>query len=131
MTLGGFWAIIPDMPRLLREDFVISSCISGNARDLERWLHDHGNWFFFHKAMDGHTSNYALPGLILMIVLYNAAIGLMFLLERRQRDSVGNRYWRAHADRLRRKNPSPTIAAAAPESAEDAVVRQVEKREAA
>ena len=95
MTLGGFWAIVPDMPRLWREDFpsLPFSSILGN-KDLERWLHSIGDVFFFHHAMDIQDKEFALHGLIGMILLYNLAI---FLVQ------IG-----AAADKLGRRTPPPT-----------------------
>lgn len=78
MTLGGFWAILPDMPRLWREDFPslpLAPILGG--RDLERFLHSIGDVFFFHNAMDAQDKEFALHGLIGVILLYNAAIFLV------------------------------------------------------
>lgn len=86
MTLGGFWAIVPDMPRLFRQDFPgLGLGGSLGSLSLERGLHAWGDLFFFHAYLDDQANEYALHGLILMILLYNLAIALLLFLEYRQR----------------------------------------------
>jgi hypothetical protein len=99
MTAGGFWAIVPDMPRLWRVDFP-SLPFAGTLGDihLERWLHRWGDIFFFHHQLDAQPKEFALHGLIGMIFLYNLALALLLWLEHRQRNSIGNRAWRGHAN---------------------------------
>ena len=102
MTLGGIWAIIPDAPRLWREDFTwLPFASTLGAKSLEQDLHAVGDLFFFHKVLDAQPHEYALHGLILILVLYNASIALLMLMENRQRHSLGNRAWRAHEQELR------------------------------
>jgi len=97
MTLGGLWALIPDSPRIFREDFpsLPFAAILGD-KHLERLLHSFGDLFFFHSSLDHQPHEYALHGLLLIVLFYNLAIGLLWHLERRQRNSVPNRNWRAH-----------------------------------
>lgn len=87
MTLGGLWAIVPDLPRLFKEDFPnlpFASTLGG--RPLQQWLDQHGNWCFFHKALDGQPHEYALHGLVIILLLYNLAIvGLLWGARRRLR----------------------------------------------
>jgi hypothetical protein len=115
MTLGGLWACVPDMPRLWRVDFPwlpLSSTLG--QMDLERYLHSIGNIFFFHAALDAPPKHeYALHGVIGMIVLYNAAIVLLMWLEARRRKDAGSRAWVAHAAYLaqRQRNVPPHNAA--------------------
>ena len=75
MTLGGLWAMIPDMPRFFRQDFPNApfASILGH-RQFESWLVEWGNVFFFHRALDNQPKEYALFGLALIIVLYNLTI---------------------------------------------------------
>ena len=106
MTVGGFWALVPDLPRLWREDFpwLPFAAALGNIH-FEHRLHRLGDLFFFHHWLDAppHLERqYALHGLILMILLYNAAVALLMVLERKQRLSPGNRMWRAHGGQIGR-----------------------------
>ncbi len=97
MTLGGVAALVPDMPRVFREDFYwhpVSSLLGSHA--LERYLHAWGDLFFFHRQLDEQPHEYALLGLLIILVLYNAAVVLLMRLEHRQRNSIANRAWRAH-----------------------------------
>lgn len=93
MTLGGLFAIVPDTPRLFREDFpgLPLASVLGH-HDLERWLHGIGDVFFFHHALDAQPREFALHGLILVIALYNAA-ALGPWLVRRLGVSRGLRGW--------------------------------------
>ncbi|MFI4861476.1 MAG: hypothetical protein ACIAXF_12450 [Phycisphaerales bacterium JB063] len=75
MTLGGFWAMVPDMPRLFTEDFPNAPFAATlGARPLRLWLETHGNWFGLHRMLDGQPAEFALHGMFLMIVFYNAAL---------------------------------------------------------
>lgn len=104
MTLGGLWALLPDMPRFFREDFP-SLPLAGILGDksLERLLHSIGDLFFFHQSLDAQPHELALHGLGIILILYNLSIGMLLGLERRQRNSVANRNWRAHRS-MRRKH---------------------------
>ncbi|WP_428386372.1 hypothetical protein [Mucisphaera sp.] len=75
MTAGGIWALTPDLPRLFREDFpsLPFASILG-SKDLERYLHSVGDLFFLHASLDAQPKEYALHGLILILILYNAAL---------------------------------------------------------
>ena len=70
-------------------------------KSFERFLHRYGDLFFFHAQLDSQPKEYALAGLGLIVLLYNVAIVLLMFLEHRQRNSVGNRAWRAHRHILR------------------------------
>lgn len=97
MTLGGVWALVPDMPRIFREDFYwqpISSILG--THQLERNLHRWGDLFFFHRQLDAQPHEYALLGLALILMLYNAGIVLLMGIEHKHRNSMANRAWRAH-----------------------------------
>lgn len=74
MTLGGIWAMGPDLPRLFREDFpsLPFASVLGQSHN-ERWLMQFGNLFFFHGMMDAQPKEYALHGLFAIILLYNLA----------------------------------------------------------
>lgn len=100
MTGGGVWAIVPDLPRIWREDFPSLPLASVlGSRSLEDALHAWGNLFCFHAALDAQPREFALHGLALILVLYNVSLALLLWLEHRQRHSIGNRAWRAHAGR--------------------------------
>ena len=110
MTLGGLWAIVPDAPRLWREDFTwLPFASTLGAKSLEQDLHAMGDLFFFHKMLDAQPHEYALHGLVLMLLLYNGSIALLMWMENRQRNSLGNRAWRAHeAEQRQAKYPPAT-----------------------
>lgn len=97
MTAGGVWALVPDMPRVFREDFP-SLPFAGllGSRSLEHALHGVGDLFCFHGQLDTQPRELALAGLAIILILYNLSIGLLMFLEHRQRDSIGNRAWNAH-----------------------------------
>lgn len=89
MTLGGLWGIVPDLPRLWREDFAwLPFASTLGAKTLEADLHAIGNLFFFHQALDAQPHEYALHGLVIMLALYNAAILMLLWMERKQRKAV-------------------------------------------
>lgn len=75
MTLGGLWAMVPDLPRLFTEDFPNApfAAILGSPA-LRRWLETHGDWFFFHRLLDRQPAEFALHGMFLIILFYNAAL---------------------------------------------------------
>ena len=106
MTVGGVWSLIPDMPRILREDLPFASpTLTHYSKVLEATLHDWGNLFFFHKSLDAQPNEFALHGLILILLLYNAAIVLLMGMESRARHSLVYRASRNHtqARLLRRR----------------------------
>lgn len=111
-TLGGVWAMAPDLPRIFREDFPSLPFASTlGAESLEKWLHAHGDWFFFHGSLDAQPKEFALLGLGLILLGYNLSIAHLLWLEHRQRNSVANRAWRAHEAQLHKRKQ--TIAAEA------------------
>jgi hypothetical protein len=86
MTAGGLWAIVPDLPRFFREDFPgLPFAAMLGSKPLEVWLHEWGDLFFFHRALDTQPNEYALHGLLLILLLYNAAVVLLMALESRAR----------------------------------------------
>lgn len=80
MTLGGLWGIIPDTPRLWREDFTgLPFAATLGSKDFELWLHSIGDLFFFHRSFDAQPKEFALLGLAMIIGLYNLCIfGLLW-----------------------------------------------------
>ncbi len=97
MTLGGLWALVPDMPRLFREDFPsLPFATTLGSKAMENKLHSMGDWFFFHEQLDAQPNEYALLGFIGILVLYNFALFLMMILEHGQRHSIIHRAHRAH-----------------------------------
>lgn len=84
MTLGGLWALIPDMPRLWREDFTGLPFASAlGSKDFEVWLHSIGDLFFFHQSFDAQPKEFALLGLAMIIGLYNLCLVGLLLQHRR------------------------------------------------
>lgn len=109
MTIGGLWAVIPDLPRIWREDFPslpLSSLLG--SKYLEDQLHVVGDLFFLHRALDRQPHEYTLLGLGLIILMYSLSTALLMYLEHRQRNSIGNRAWRAHTRRSSHREGNPS-----------------------
>ena len=111
MTIGGLWALIPDMPRVFREDIYyepISSTLG--QHNFERWLHYWGDLFFFHRALDAQPKEFALLGLLLILLFYNAAIMLLMKMESKQRlhTEPADATKPKSRKRRRRRPPQPT-----------------------
>lgn len=89
MTIGGLWAILPDMPRVFRVDFP-SLGLAGSlgSRELEQWLHGIGDLFFFHKTMDAQPREFALHGLFFMLLFYNLACFWLVIERRRDKQRI-------------------------------------------
>ena len=89
MTLSGIWALGPDLPRLFREDFpsLPFARYLGDER-IDRWLLSFGDLFFFHASLDSQPEQYALHGLALILLCYNAAWLLSRLDKQRSRQHV-------------------------------------------
>ncbi len=86
MTLGGCLALIPDAPRLWREDFTsLPFAAALGSKDLEVWLHSIGDLFFFHRSLDAQPKEMALLGLAIIIGLYNLSLIGMLWHNRRSR----------------------------------------------
>lgn len=71
MTAGGVWALVPDLPRLFREDYPslpFASLLGSPA--LETRLHGVGDLFFFHAYLDAQPHEFALHGLVIILLLY-------------------------------------------------------------
>jgi hypothetical protein len=104
MTAGGVWAMVPDLPRIWREDFPsLPFARTLGSRELEDWLHGWiGDLFFFHASLDAQPHGYALHGLALIILLYNVAFILNHLLDARGRRQEIARLAQAHEPHMRR-----------------------------
>ncbi len=119
-TVGGFWAMVPDMPRLFREDFLRHVPILNRLGDksFEAWLHRNGDVFFFHHWLDTNRTEdrLALQGMAIIIAGYVLSVLLLMFLERRARNSEANRFWQTHKPYLDRasqamqqtRSPGPT-----------------------
>jgi hypothetical protein len=86
MTAGGIWACTPDMPRIFKEDFPslpFAEALSSKA--LQQWLQNNGDLFFFHRMLDNQPREYALHGLLLILVLYTVSSFLLAVTHRRPR----------------------------------------------
>jgi len=72
MAAGGVWAIIPDMPRVIREDLPGTwLAATAGARPLEEVLQYYGNVFFFHRWFDfAQTGRWGLRGLAIVVASY-------------------------------------------------------------
>ena len=98
MTAGGFWACVPDYPRIWREDFP-SLPLAGilGKKSLELKLHEMGDVFFFHHYLDTHRPDvvngelqYGLHGLVIIIFLYVMSIFFLMFLEWQARRKAEN-----------------------------------------
>ncbi|MBL4701385.1 MAG: hypothetical protein JKX85_09010 [Phycisphaeraceae bacterium] len=106
MTAGGLWALIPDLPRIFREDFTgLPFASTLGSKSLELKLHRMGDVFFFHKQLDIQPHEYALHGLIMILLMYNVSIVALMLLEYCQRNSPIHRSFRAHAPHVKPAYP--------------------------
>ena len=89
MTAGGIWACVPDMPRVFRIDFpFLGFADSLGSKSLEKSLHHHGDWFFFHRMLDAQPKEFALHGLLGILVFYTASVFFMALTLRRRERQV-------------------------------------------
>lgn len=97
MTIGGAWALVPDLPRIWREDFPSLPFASTlGAKSLERGLHTWGDLFFFHRQLDLQPREFALHGMIGMLLLYNLAMVLLMWMHRRERDRADDALRQVH-----------------------------------
>lgn len=120
MTAGGIWALIPDSPRLFREDFPrLGLAQSLGSKDLERWIHSFGDLFFLHARLDAQPREYALHGLALILLLYNASIVISLIADarrrRRERREIQRRH-EAHMEAARFRQASPAQGASPPDA---------------
>jgi hypothetical protein len=112
MTLGGIVAILPDSPRLWREDFTsLPFAATLGSKDFEVWLHSIGDLFFFHQSLDAQPREFALLGMALIVVLYNLCL-LGFLWHhkrtaRRVRRLKTELHGLRHRNRLASEPPEP------------------------
>lgn len=72
MTLGGIWAIVPDLPRMFR--WYPSIPGSNNLGDVSLESLLLSDIFFFHKSLDAQPEEYTLLGFAIVIGLYNLVI---------------------------------------------------------
>jgi len=88
MTVGGTWACVPDMPRVFKEDFPgLPLAQTLSAKPLQQWLNTHGDWFFLHRMLDEQPKEFALHGLLVILMLYTASSFLLAVTHRRPRRS--------------------------------------------
>lgn len=94
MLAGGVWAVVPDLPHTIRQDFPGTALASWlGSREATRVLHANGNWFFFHSYLDSlnvgadwREIRYGLRGMALILMAYNVlAFGLFVQRDRLQR----------------------------------------------
>ena len=69
-------------------------------------MHSTGDLFLFHRSLDHQPFEYALQGFAAVLILYNLSIVMLMWMEHRQRNSLGNRAWRAHSPHLRQRRHS-------------------------
>ena len=97
MTLGGLWAMAPDLPRIWREDFPsLPFAATLGAKSLERGLHAWGDLFFLHRQLDLQPREFALHGLFGILLLYNLALVLLIWMHRRERDRADDALRQVH-----------------------------------
>lgn len=85
MVAGGLWACVPDMPRLFKEDFPNAPFAHAlSAKPLQKWLNAQGDWFFFHRALDAQPKEYALHGLLGILLLFTVSCFLLALRRPKQ-----------------------------------------------
>lgn len=107
MTVGGVWAILPDLPRIFREDFPsLPFAAMLGSKEFERWLHSFGDLFFFHQRLDAQPHEYALHGVAAIILMYNIAI--VALLWRRRR-GIGHALGGVRSSKPDRFKPSAAL----------------------
>ncbi|WP_432799858.1 hypothetical protein [Poriferisphaera sp. WC338] len=111
MTAGGIWGLIPDLPRIWREDFTGLPFASYlGSKNFERWLHEIGDVFFFHSRLDAQPKEFALHGLATIIFLYCCCMVMLMYLESKSRNSIANRAWHSHKHHLPKdKRDKPII----------------------
>lgn len=86
MTAGGIWACVPDMPRIFKEDFPsLPLAETLSAKPLQQWLNANGDLFFFHRMLDQQPKEYALHGLLGILILYTVAVFLLALTHGKSR----------------------------------------------
>jgi len=99
MTAGGFWACVPDMPRVFKEDFPNAPFAQSlSDKPLQQWLQANGDWFFFHRMLDAQPKEYALHGLALILTLYTVSAFFLAITHRRP-DQVKQDAKKAHQDK--------------------------------
>jgi len=76
MLLCGLWAIVPDVPEILRQGLPGTWIASGlGAQAATDWLNQHSQWFFFHHYQEMLVdSRWGLRVLTLIGLVYNALL---------------------------------------------------------
>jgi hypothetical protein len=89
MTLSGVWALGPDLPRIFREGYP-SLPLARYLGDesVDRWLLSFGDVFFFHAMLDSQPRQYAVQGLVLILLCYNVGWLLNQLDKQRSRPGI-------------------------------------------
>lgn len=84
MTLGGIWACVPDFPRIFKEDFPnLPLAQTLSAKPLQQWLNANGDWFFLHRMLDSQPKEFALHGLLGILMLYTTSVFVLGMTHRR------------------------------------------------
>lgn len=79
MTLGGIWAIVPDLRRVFSwYPSLPFSRFLGDSR-IESWLLS--DVFFFHATLDSQPEEFTLLGLAIILLLYNIVIFVPLLID--------------------------------------------------
>jgi hypothetical protein len=108
MTAGGIWAIAPDLPRILHEDLPGPTWLGMLGKGGELLLNRFGDLFFFHATLDSQPREFALHGLMLIVLMYSGGIWLLMALERKQyRRAERHAHHRAARRHLRSAARSP------------------------
>lgn len=91
MTAGGVWACGPDLTRLFKEDFPSAPFAQTLAsKPVQHWLDARADWFFFHGLLDTQPREFALHGLLGILVMYSACCLLLALTHRRPKKAINN-----------------------------------------
>ncbi len=101
MTLGAIWAVMPDLPRMVREQLAwlpLSQLLG--SRGLEEALASWGNVFFFHRWLNSSTADLTLAGFALMFLMYNLSIVGLMMFERRHARRAMSLPWDGRERRL-------------------------------
>jgi len=91
ITACGAWALVPDLPQILRQYPSVPFSRTLTSHEAKAWLHgDQWNWlFFFHATLDRTEDGGELVGMAWILIFYNsmllAYIVYIRLLTRRRR----------------------------------------------
>ncbi len=126
MLAGGLWAVAPDLPHTIRQDLpdtVFASWFGAKAATM--WLHEQGNWFFFHKWLDQrYGGDWTLPrlglwGMASLIVVYNTMVYALFRANDIKAHSLARLEYRLYARTKAHREVSGALAAAQPSATDD------------